>query len=317
MKRKSKLKIVTRKKSYELIDSPFYKLKSKKKLAHLLKVDVTKLQQMTEDSNNYNEFEHNKDDGGKGRKIQHPIGELDVVHTRIASLLCRIKTPDFLHSGKKHHSNVTNAKAHRNNHPLMTTDVCSFFPSTSREMVFSFFYTMMSCAPDVADILSRICTIHGHLPTGSRISMPLAYWANCRMFKELEELTKKHQVKMTLYVDDLTFSGKSVNPLFKSITRQIIERHGHKMHPRKTKLYDAKSPKLVTGVVIKDAQVEVRNEQRKKLVSDIACWKSIKDIPNAIGMQVTSTLLGRLHALGSIDSKFKDRARTIKAATQK
>jgi len=56
---------------------------------------------------------------------------------------------------------------------------------------------------------------------------------------------------------------------------------------------------------------------RLSIKSDIACWKSIKDIPNVINMQVTHTLLGRLHALGSIDQKFKDRARTVKAVTQK
>ncbi len=89
------------------------------------------------------------------------------------------------------------------------------------------------------------------------------------------------------------------------------------MHPTKTKLYRGKEPKLVTGIVIKDEIVFVRNEQRMKLVSDITCWKSIKDIPNAINMQITLTLLGRLYALSSIDPKFKDRARTIKANTQK
>ncbi|CDH33698.1 reverse transcriptase family protein [Xenorhabdus bovienii] len=316
MTKESKLKIVTRKKSYTLQDSPFYKLKSKKKLTNLLKVDMETLLRMMNDTENYNEFEE-KGKKGKVRKIQHPVGELDVVHTRIASLICRIATPSFLHSGKKQHSNVGNARIHCNSFPLMTTDVCSFFPSTKRSMVFSFFYTVMECSSDVADILSHICTIHGHLPTGSRISMPLAYWANCRMFSELEQLAIKHNVTMTLYVDDLTFSGNHVNPLFKSITRQIIERHGHQMHPTKTKLYRGKEPKLVTGIVIKDEIVFVRNEQRMKLVSDITCWKSIKDIPNAINMQITLTLLGRLYALSSIDPKFKDRARTIKANTQK
>ncbi|MDX8001218.1 hypothetical protein FE394_19055 [Xenorhabdus sp. Reich] len=64
------------------------------------------------------------------------------------------------------------------------------------------------------------------------------------------------------------------------------------MHPTKTKLYNGKEPKLVAGIVIKDEMVLVRNEQRMKLVSDITCWKSIKDTPNAINMPVTHTLLG-------------------------
>lgn len=37
----------------------------------------------------------------KIRKIQKPLEKLDVVHTRIASLLLRIAMPEYLHSGKK------------------------------------------------------------------------------------------------------------------------------------------------------------------------------------------------------------------------
>ncbi|SPZ22540.1 Uncharacterised protein [Providencia rettgeri] len=38
--------------------------------------------------------------------------------------------------------------------------------------------------------------------------MPLAYWANVRMFNELENICQKHDVIMTVYVDDLTFLEK-------------------------------------------------------------------------------------------------------------
>lgn len=40
MKRRIKLKISTKNKSYDIIDSPFYKMRSKRKLASLLGVDV-------------------------------------------------------------------------------------------------------------------------------------------------------------------------------------------------------------------------------------------------------------------------------------
>lgn len=75
---------------------------------------------------------------GKARKIQKPLEKLELVHTRIASLLSRIALPEYLHSGKKKCSNVTNAKAHLNNEKMMTTDIKAFFPSTTRGMIFSF-----------------------------------------------------------------------------------------------------------------------------------------------------------------------------------
>ena len=212
---KSKLKIQTNNKSYSLSDSPLYKLKSKKRLEKILQNSLQELVNLSVEDGNYTVFD-DAQKPGKPRKIQKPNSKLDVVHTRIASLLSRVVTPDYLHSGKKKHSNVTNAQAHVGSSSLLTTDVKSFFPSTSRKMVFSFFYSVMQCSADVADILAGVSTYYNQVPTGSRISMPLAFWANIRMFNELHALSKKHSVQMTVYVDDVTFSGDQVNKLFRS-----------------------------------------------------------------------------------------------------
>ncbi len=314
MNLKSKLKINTKQKCYPLNDSPLYKLKSKKKLASILKVQLPEILALRCDDGNYAEFtELGK--SGKPRSIQKPCYKLDVIHTRIASLLCRIETPPFLHSGKKCHSNVTNAATHVNSHQLLATDVKSFFPSTSRPMVFSFFLTVLKCSPDVADILADICTCHKHLPTGSRISMPLAYWANCRMFEELQRISLKHGVTMTVYVDDLTFSGQAVNRRFKSLVKKVVSKHGHIIHPTKTKLYKGTQPKLITGVVVVDGVLKVRNEQHLKYSSELAQWDSIKDLPAASETKLVAQLIGRLHSMGVIDMKYKAKVKSIKNAT--
>lgn len=314
MSRKSKLKIDSKNKSYALHDSPFYKLNTRKKLASLLKCDLSALNSLRVDDGNYSEFE-DIGKSGKARKIQKPSKNLDIIHTRIASLLSRISTPVYLHSGKKAHSNVTNAKAHVNSKSLMTTDVKSFFPSTSYQMIFSFFISVLKCSPDVAELLADLCTCHRHLPTGSRISMPLAYWANVRMFEELNNLASKHNVTMTVYVDDLTFSGTEVNLLFKSTVSKIISKHGHIMHPTKTKLYSPNQPKLITGVIVDNGQLKVRNEQHHKLAEDMRVWALIKNEKYALGLNITSKVIGRLHSMGTIDPRFKSKARTVRDST--
>ncbi|WP_063658280.1 reverse transcriptase family protein [Aliivibrio fischeri] len=313
MTKKSKLKIELKGKSYDIRDSPFFRLRSKKKLSSLFNLTLPQLQELKSDIGNYAEFE---DVGktGKARKIQKPNLELDKVHTKIASYLSRIKTPDFLHSGKKYHSNITNAKAHLDSTNLMVTDIKSFFPSTKKNMIFSFFYSVMECSSDVADLLAQLCSIHGFLPTGSRISMPLAYWANCRMFNELDTLSRSHGITMTVYVDDLTFSGENINRLFKAVVNKVISKHGHTMHPSKTKIYSAKQPKLVTGVIVKDNELKVRNEQHQKLYADLEFWKLIKDSPLTKNAKISSQLLGRLYSMGFIEQKFKQKALTIKSA---
>lgn len=314
MKSRKKLKILTKNKSYDLVDSPFYKLQSKKKLAELLFVNVNELFILMEDKGNYSIFEQ-LSKKGKPRKIQKPLEKLDIIHTRIASLLSRVTLPEYLYSGKKGFSNVTNAKAHLNLDKMMTTDIKAFFPSTTRIMIFSFFFSVMKMSSDVADILSKICTCHDRLPTGSRISMPLAYFANSRMFDEINQCCQKLQIKMTVYVDDLTFSGVNVNRLFCSVIGKIISKHGHVMHPIKTKLYDKEQPKLVTGVIVLGNTLKVRNEQHRLMALDIEYWKVIKDSEHATDTSVVKKLFGRLYSMGVIDKVYKSKVMTLKAST--
>lgn len=309
-KAKTKLKIDTKGKFYAHTDSPLYKLRSKRRLAKILNRPLQELQLLRQDEGNYKEFEDTS--GGKARKIQQPNRHLDFIHTRIASLLCRIESPDYLHSGRKGYSNVTNAEVHLNSESVLTTDIRSFFPSTKRQMVFSFFYSFMKCAPDVADFLADLCTIHSHIPTGSRLSMPLAFWANYALFEELNDLATKHDVKMTVYVDDLTFSGANVNRLFVSCTRKIVSKYNHCMHPEKTKLYTHTAPKLITGVVVQGDALKVRNQQHQHLVSEMSQWLSIKDSPNALKLQITNRILGRLYSMSVIDKRYRSKAKMVR-----
>lgn len=193
---------------------------------------------------------------------------------------------------------------------ILTTDIKAFFQSTLRTKVFNFFHRDLACSPDVADLLADISTYDGHIPTGSRISMPLAFWANYPMFSELASLACKHDIDMSLYVDDLTFSGLQVNRHFKSIAKKIITRHGHTMHPKKTKLYKSGDAKVITGVVIKDGSVFIKNSQHKAIYQDLENWKAVRDVNNW-PFANKGRLLGRLNSLSVIDPKLKDKARSI------
>ncbi|EAO4233368.1 RNA-directed DNA polymerase, partial [Salmonella enterica] len=67
MKKRKKLKISTKNKSYGVMDSPFYKLKSKKKLAGLLCISVNDLSILKNDEGNYSVFDQ-LSKKGKSRK---------------------------------------------------------------------------------------------------------------------------------------------------------------------------------------------------------------------------------------------------------
>ncbi|MBE4722850.1 reverse transcriptase family protein [Acinetobacter baumannii] len=305
----SKLKIVTLKKSYNIHDSALYKVRSLKHLAKVLLIDSDKLNNLNFFKDQYHIFTI-KGKTGKEREIQNPIGLLAQVHSRIASLLCRINMPDYLHSGKKGRSNVTNAKCHAGeNLQVLTVDLVDFYPSTNSEKIFKFFLCTMKCSYKIAKILTTLCSYNEKLPTGSQISMPLAYFANCMMFKEIENLSNKHTIKMSVYVDDITFSGEKITRLFYNLIKKIAIRHGHSLKHTKTKYYKKNSAKLITGVVIKDANLLVRNKHHQEIyqTKELLTVAMLSDTHEQIA-SLRQKLIGKLHACGSIDPKAKSEA---------
>lgn len=311
VRRKPRLKINTNNKIYEIKDSVFFKLESKKKLAEILNATVTKLKSLTDDSN-YNCYEDNS--AGKPRLIEHPVGDLEVIHTRIASLLCRIQQPGYMQSGIKNRSHISNARMHVGHIPVLATDLQSFFQRTKIEAVFGFFYNVIQCSADVATVLSQLCTCGGHIPTGSRISMPLAFWANASMFGQLAALSDSRGITMTVFVDDLTFSGNKVTRQFKQQVNKIITSHNHTMHPSKTRLYHPTAIKVITGVAVSHEGIRVANRHHKAIYADMEQWVAIRDSNQLLPLkaQLIRRLLGKLNSQGQIDPRFKDKARSVK-----
>lgn len=307
-RKKLKLKIDTKFKFYNLDQSPLFKLHSKKKLGELLNVSSTDLIKIISIKEQlYNIF------NDQGRDIHSPLKILYKIHNRIASLICRIHLPDYLHSGVKNRTYISNAEVHANGKALVTSDIKKFFQSTKQQMVFSFFRREMKCSTDVSQMLSELSCINGHLPTGSQLSMPMAFWSNKCMFDEFKGLSDKHEILMSVYVDDITFSGSNSNKLFLSTLKKIAIRHGHTLHPKKSKIYKKDDVKIVTGVAVKNEAILITNKNHLKLKSDFDTFQLISHYSGAKSTDCYQRLSGRLNALGQIDSKMKERYITLKS----
>lgn len=308
-----KQKIVTYGKSYSLKDSWLYNIRTKNGLCTKLETNIETINTLSDDKANYQTF-FLQQAGGKKREIQAPRFDLDKVHSRIASLLARIEVPDYLHSGIKGRSNITNAKVHLGTIPVLTLDIKNFYSSTSAKSVYHFFYSRLNCSSDVASLLASLCTFNNHVPTGSRVSMILAYWANEPMFERLRCLSARKNIRMTVYVDDLTFSGENVNRVFQKNVINIIKQAGMSVHQKKTKLYLKTQVKVITGVVITDNKMSVRNKHHRAIYE---LFNSIDDAKNEAELEyLRNSLIGKLSAAGQIDHRFLQRARSMRQIFQ-
>lgn len=202
----------------------------------------------------------------KPRYIQDPRGATERLHYRICELLDRVIRPDFLHSATRKRSSVTNAAQHVSHEPCVTTDMKSFYEVTSTNQVTGFFRDSLRMAPDLAHKLARLCTIDGHLPTGSPLSPLLSYWTHHETFDELHALAIECGVVMTVYVDDLAFSGAHAS-------LALLRRMKHKLRLRGLETHKDKSFgrgrfKHITGAAVNAKGLHVPNRRLKRIVDD-------------------------------------------------
>lgn len=288
-------------KGYPLNQSPLYKLTTKKKLLEVLGISQSEVKKLSLDSS-YRVFKNET-----GREIQEPLNRLKATHRRIGILLGRIELPSYLHSGRKGCSIVTNANIHKNGSQLLKLDINKFFPSTNSPKIYRFLCSVFQMQPDVAYILTNLVSYNGHVPTGSPISMSLAFWANKTMFDALDVLSSENGLEFTVYVDDVAFSGDVIPKGFSALAKACIAKHGMLSKPKKEKYYSERQAKLLTGVVISQGELRVRWKHSKSIISDMVELAGKTSGPHKV--EKLEQIAGRLHAAGQIDFRIKDRAK--------
>ncbi|WP_444886687.1 reverse transcriptase family protein [Microbulbifer sp. JMSA008] len=299
------------KKKHPLNQSALYKVKSHGRLATILGLKLSTLRAIKRkggDNYYFTKLESSRD-------LQVPKYQLKRVHGRINELLSRIEIPEYLHSGVKKRSNVTNARVHAAKTKLLKLDIKSFYANTTEEQVFRCFYKVFRCSKDTAQTISKICCVNGILPTGSPISQSIAFWVNKGVFDHLHFYSKSRGINFTLYVDDLVFSGNKVSKYFGDyVVKKIGELGGYECH--KVRLYNPKTPKIVTGVVVQGEVLRVRNRERKviselinKLKEDIKMTPELHKSPEVIyGFH---KLIGHLASVGQFNGRYRQLMRKV------
>lgn len=298
-------------KTYALDQCPLYKMASRKRLAQdVFDVNLPFMERLAGNENNFRVF--NIKQGEKLRQVEVPKVVLERIHRRLFNLLERIEKPDYLHSGVRGRSYISNAKVHIGSVPLVKLDLKKFYPSVDGARVYRFFAGMLRCSPDVAALLTRICTFEDHVPTGSCVSQLLAFYAAKPMFDELHTLAVDAGLRDSVYVDDLTWSGHGATPAFLWTAKQAVHRWGFAHH--KDRCFAAGDRKLITGVMLDGDRIAVLPSKEFDL------WRSIQALGGfepAERLLAVNSLIGSAVAAGQIEARFLRRLlrlRRVKAA---
>lgn len=279
---------------YPLISSPLWRLSSIHLLTSLLRLETGQLRLLS-GSPEY-KFFTDSSKPEKPREVQEPFGATMRAHYRFVKLLDSIQRPEFLHSATRRRSNITNAEKHKGGESVVKTDIKSFYQNTTFNHVKSFFYNDLDWSHDIAKMMASICTVNRHLPTGSCLSPLLSYWVHRQVFETIENLCKSKNVTLTLYVDDLTLSGKLASKQLLKKVKNLIGQRGLQTH--KDVLIAPKHAATVTGVIVDGNEVRVPNQHRLKIMN------AIDDVVSGKSDQL-DRLNGQIAYAGAIEPKTK------------
>jgi len=255
---------------------------------------------------------------GKARLLEKPKYELGQIQKRLKTLLAELDTPDYVFSGVKGRSYVDNAKMwHYGNRYLYKIDLTAFFPSITRESVYSFYKTTLNTSSDIAELLTNLTTVdldltvtqpeemsqinsflnsksvntRNHLISGSSPSQLLSYHVNSEMFDKLNCISKESSMSMTIYVDDIIFSSSRFisNKIIRRIN-SVIKSYGYMLSIKKVKLHSKNYPKRVTGVIINShGEVSIPNALQFKIYLEFYYLRNHPD-----DKKVAERLYGRI-----------------------
>ena len=278
---------------------PLYAIQSKKMLLQALGIQDKRWQKHTFVQQNISPF---IDGTSKKRLVEAPSPQLKIIQKRIKNALIKCKFPEYVFSGIKGRSYIDNAKKHAGTLFVYKIDVSAFFPNTSRDKVYRFFLDKLKNSPDVANILTNLCTADlsgdiknkdeidsfllekgvtqiNHLCTGASPSPILSYLVNQAMFDEMKSICDANNISMTIYVDDTIFSSsKEISTKVRSRILDVVEKYGYKVSIKKVQYYKSNEVKKITGVVIRtDGTLDIPNRLRYKIKSRLATHKETGD----------------------------------------
>lgn len=151
----------------------------------------------------------------------------------------------------KRRSIRTNAEFHLGAKQLLHADITNFFDSITTEQV-KLALVSVGTNIEVADTLSRACTIDGLLRQGTRCSPALANLVCRKIDMEMLSLAKSCGATYTRYADDITFSGDEV-PESKSV-EMILNQNGFRLRDGRCFSQYKGRGQFVTGLSIADGE---------------------------------------------------------------
>ncbi|CAA6819678.1 MAG: Unknown protein [uncultured Sulfurovum sp.] len=230
------------------------------------------------------------------RELFNCSSHITFLHKKVMRLF-NLEQSTYLKSGVKKESHITNAKEHQNSNFFLLIDIKGFYPSITKSKIKTQLIQTYKQSKDVAEFLSNLLTVPQEkslgkraLVTGSPLSQWFAYVINKKMFDELYNVSKEENIIFSVYVDDITFSSKSIIS-YKFYTKiyNIINKYEYRIH--QGKMYRGKlcNKTKVTGIQFTKygfRLLDKHKEKIRKIVKSKDCSNQIKSLLGLVNFAI-------------------------------
>ncbi len=146
---------------------------------------------------------------GSMRQPFDALPALKSIHRQLKTrILARVVYPAYLTGSLVGRDYRVNADLHKGSKIVICEDISNFFPSVKAAAVLDVWQCFFNLPPDVAELLTKLCTKDGALPQGA---IPSSYLANLvlwRLEPELQARLAASGLVYSRYVDDIAVSSK-------------------------------------------------------------------------------------------------------------
>jgi len=206
--------------------------------------------------------------GKKTRKINAPRVALKVIQKWLGFHLANTSEfPPHVFGFVKGKSFVDAAKAHIDADWVYSVDILNFFPSISSQRVAAALIAK-GYSEHGAGLISNLCCLNDALAQGSPASPVLSNLVMQDCDNKLLDIAARHNLKVTRYADDITFSGKGAKvPEFEQELNTLFQEQGLVLNEQK-RFYAEKSKGQrlkVHGLLVKEDTVKLTKGYRNKI----------------------------------------------------
>jgi retron-type reverse transcriptase len=154
-------------------------------------------------------------------------------------------------------------------------DLKDFFPSIKTPRVRELF-NRVGYSKEVAFYLSRLCCLNDSIPQGAASSPIISNIILKTLDNRLSKLSFQSNLTYSRYADDMVFSGKHIPIGLEEIVNNKIETLGFDINKSKTKRYNKKCRKMVTGIVVGETEIRLPKYKRREIRQEVYFMKKFQ-----------------------------------------